>query len=240
VAVDEVRTHSVALPWSVAWARSAYGPGGFYTDGPGAVLGPGRFFRTSVHVGAAFARAVATLLLQVDARLGRPPRLDLVDVGAGRGELLRGILDALPPEVSARVRAVAVDVHGDPPGLDPRVTWVVGAAPDAMPRDIRGLVVAHEWLDDVPLDLVERDPTGRFRLVLVTADGREHLGPTIDDDIAWAAWGLDAARTRTWLARWWPAGRYPCSPRAAARKRGPSPTTPSVRACPPNRKPTYD
>jgi SAM-dependent MidA family methyltransferase len=102
------------------------------------------------------------------------------------------------------VRAVALDVHGGPPDLDPRVAWVVGAAPDAVPHDIRGLVVAHEWLDDIPLDLVERDHAGRFRLVLVTPDGRELLGPAIDDDISWAAWGLDAARSREWLADWWP------------------------------------
>jgi SAM-dependent MidA family methyltransferase len=174
---------------------------------------PHRFFRTSVHVGAVFHRALATLLAEVDDRLGRPDVLDLVDVGAGRGELLPGVLDELAAEVAARVRAVAVDVHAPPPDLDARVTWVVGAAPDAVPHGIRGLVVANEWLDDVPLDVVQLDHDLAPRLVLVTRDGTETLGPRLDDDEAWAAWGLDAARARDWIDRWWPltpeASAYP-------------------------------
>jgi len=52
------------MPWSVAWERAAFGPGGFYSDGPGARLWPARFFRTSVHVGAVFHAAIAALLSQ--------------------------------------------------------------------------------------------------------------------------------------------------------------------------------
>ena len=201
------------LPWSSAWQRAAFGPGGFYSTGAGARMWPHRFFRTSVHVGAVFHAALATLLVDVDVRLDHPDVLDLVDSGAGRGELLPGLLDALPRDVAARVRAVAVDVHAPPDDLDPRVRWVVGAAPDAVPRGIRGLVVANEWLDDVPLDVVQLDDDLTPRLVLVTRDGTETLGPRLDDDEAWAARGLDAVRARDWVERWWPltpeASAYP-------------------------------
>ena len=201
------------LPWSSAWQRAAFGPGGFYSTGAGARMWPHRFFRTSVHVGAVFHAALATLLVDVDVRLDHPDVLDLVDIGAGRGELLPGLLDALPRDVAARVRAVAVDVHAPPDDLDPRVRWVVGAAPDAVPRGIRGLVVANEWLDDVPLDVVQLDDDLTPRLVLVTRDGTETLGPRLDDDEAWAARGLDAVRARDWVERWWPltpeASAYP-------------------------------
>ena len=192
------------VPWSVAWQRAAFGPDGFYTDGPGARLGPERFFRTSVHVGAVFHQALATLLLDVDSRLGRPAQLDCIDVGAGRGELLAGILDALPGSVAARVHAVAVDVHAPPDDLDPRVAWIVGSAPDAVPERLRGLVIAHEWLDDVPLDVVEVDDELVARLVLVDGTGRERLGPAVHDVAGWATWGVDADRAQQWLARWWP------------------------------------
>jgi SAM-dependent MidA family methyltransferase len=190
----------------VAWARAAYGEHGFYVDGGAADADPGRHFRTSVHVGSVFHGALARLLLEVDARLGHPPRLDLVDVGAGRGELASGILAALPPHVAARTRAVCVEVRARPAGLDSRVAWVEGTAPDAVPRAVRGLLVAHELLDDVPLDVLEVDPAGRARLVLVDERGTETLGPDVDDVDAWRAWGLDARAARGWSERWWPAG----------------------------------
>jgi SAM-dependent MidA family methyltransferase len=192
------------VPWSVAWERAAFGPLGFYSHGSGARFGPSRFFRTSAHVGVVFHRAMAELVLEVDARLGHPDLLDVIDVGAGYGELLVGVLDALPHDVVGRVRAAAVDVHAPPPGLDPRVVWISGTAPGAVPRGLRGLVVANEWLDDVPLDVVEVDADGVVRLVLVEDDGTEHLGPAIDDDAAWRAYGLDADVSRRWLDRAWP------------------------------------
>ncbi len=205
MAVDEVPAgeHAErAEPWSLAWERAAFGPLGFYSHGAGARLGPARFFRTSVHVGAVFHRAIARLLLEVDARLGSPSQLDLVDVGAGRGELLVGVLDALPHAVATRVRAVAVDVAQQTPGLDGRIAWITGQAPDSVPRGVRGLVIAHEWLDDIPLDVVEVDDHGIERLVLVERDGTEHLGPALDDDTGWAGWGLSAQRAREWLEHW--------------------------------------
>ena len=189
-------------PWSQAWAHAAYGEGGFYASGASA--GPGAHFRTSVHVGAVFHRALAAVLLEVDRRLGAPARLDLVDVGAGGGELVAGVLAALPEEVARRVSPVAVDVRSRPDGLDDRVAWRRGTAPHAIPTTVTGLLVAHEWLDDVPLDIVEVDDEGRARLVLVDADGRESLGPRLDDVDGWARHGLDADLARDWVEHWWP------------------------------------
>jgi SAM-dependent MidA family methyltransferase len=191
-------------PWSQAWAHAAYAGGGFYADPHHP--GPGAHFRTSVHVGPVFHQALATLLLEVDERLGRPPRLDLVDVGAGRGELAAGVLAALPDRVAAQVHALAIDVRPRPDELDGRVGWAQGTAPHAIPAGVRGLLLAHEWLDDVPLDVVEVDADGRPRLVLVDPHGQETLGPALDDDAGWAAHGLDAGTARAWLERWWPIG----------------------------------
>ncbi|MFD6182146.1 SAM-dependent methyltransferase [Streptomyces goshikiensis] len=157
-----------------------YGPGGFYVrpGGPG----PAGHFRTSVHASALYAGAVARLLRWVDARLGHPDRLDLVDVGAGRGELLTGVLAALEPGTAARVRPYAVERAAAPEGLDPRIRWV--AAP---PDRTTGLLFANEWLDNVPLEVAE---DGRY--VLVAPDGTESRGGALE--------GEDLA----WLERWWP------------------------------------
>ncbi|MBT2480006.1 SAM-dependent methyltransferase [Streptomyces sp. ISL-94] len=168
--------------WIGAMEAALYGPGGFYVrpGGPG----PAGHFRTSVHASGLYAEAVARLLRWVDAELGHPEGLDLVDVGAGRGELLTGVLGALPAEVAARVRPYAVERAERPEGLDPRIRWV--AAP---PERTTGLLFANEWLDNVPLDVAE---DGRY--VLVAPDGTETLGGAVD--------GPD----RAWLERWWPGG----------------------------------
>lgn len=166
--------------WRAAMEAALYGPGGFYVrpGGPG----PAGHFRTSVHASPLYAGAVARLLCRVDEQLGRPEGLDLVDVGAGRGELLAGVLAALPEPVAARVRPYAVEKAERPQGLDPRIRWV--AEP---PAGAAGLLFANEWLDNVPLDVAQ---DGHY--VLVAPDGTESLGPAVD------------AADRAWLERWWP------------------------------------
>ncbi|MEU0008165.1 SAM-dependent methyltransferase [Streptomyces sp. NPDC006314] len=169
--------------WRAAAGAALYGPGGFYRRPEG----PAGHFRTSVHASTLFARAVARLLCRVDEALGRPAVLDFVDMGAGRGELVAGVLAALPADVAARARGYAVELADRPAGLDARITWL-SEPPDA----ITGLLFANEWLDNVPVDVAEVDSAGVPRLVLVAQDGSERLGEPVT--------GADAE----WLARWWP------------------------------------
>ncbi|AZM60861.1 MULTISPECIES: SAM-dependent methyltransferase [unclassified Streptomyces] len=172
--------------WRAAAQEALYGPDGFYR---GSGAGPAGHFRTSVHASPLFSGAVARLLCRVDEALGRPARLDFVDMAAGRGELVTGVLAALPAEVAARARAHAVELAGRPAGLDQRIEW--RAEP---PAGITGLLFANEWLDNVPVDVAEVDPAGVARTVEVRGDGTERLGEPVA--------GADAA----WLARWWPLG----------------------------------
>ena len=170
--------------WREAAQEALYGPAGFYRAG---AEGPAGHFRTSVHASPLFAAAVARLLCRVDEALGRPAPLAFVDMAAGRGELVTGVLAALPAAVSARTRAYAVEVAGRPEGLDHRIEWL--AEP---PRGVTGLLFANEWLDNVPVDVAEVDAAGVARRVLVRGDGTERLGGPVA--------GAEAA----WLARWWP------------------------------------
>ncbi|MFF4934699.1 SAM-dependent methyltransferase [Streptomyces griseofuscus] len=171
--------------WRAAAQEALYGPAGFYRRPEG----PGGHFRTSVHASRLFSGAVAELLRRVDAALGRPAALDFVDMAAGRGELVTGVLAALPREVAARVRPYAVEIADRPDGLDERVVWR-----GEPPAEITGLLFANEWLDNVPVDVAETDPAGVPRYVLVGDDGSERLGDPVT--------GADA----DWLARWWPLG----------------------------------
>jgi SAM-dependent MidA family methyltransferase len=158
-----------------------YGEGGFFRVGR-----PVDHFRTSVHTGAAFAGAITAVLARVDDALGQPKRLDLVDIGAGRGELLTNVLAQLTPPLRERIRPVAVEMADRPDGLDPAIIWL-----RTPPEHVTGLVIATEWLDNVPLDIVEMTPDG-WRLVLVDDNGTETLGNPPDD--------------AGWLDEWWPDG----------------------------------
>ncbi|MEU9076686.1 SAM-dependent methyltransferase [Kitasatospora sp. NPDC048538] len=174
------------MRWAPAMEQALYDPdGGFYRRPEG----PAGHFRTSVHASELFARAVARLLLEVDEALGRPEELALVDVGAGRGELLAGVLAELPGEVLARLRPYGVELADRPAGLPDAVRWT-----DAVPRGRTGLLFANEWLDNVPLDAGEVDEDGVLRYREVdTATGEERPGEPVS--------AADAA----WAGRWWPA-----------------------------------
>ncbi|MGW0844934.1 SAM-dependent methyltransferase [Streptomyces sp. NPDC002787] len=163
--------------------EALYGPEGFYRR----LEGPAGHFRTSVHASPLFAGAVARLLCRVDEALGRPGELVFVDMGAGRGELVSGVLAALPSGVAERTRAYAVEVAERPGGLDHRIEWLAES-----PEGITGLLFANEWLDNVPVEVVEVDAAGVPRLVLVREDGSELLGEPVGGEEA------------EWLDRWWP------------------------------------
>ncbi|HET9381941.1 MAG TPA: SAM-dependent methyltransferase [Streptomyces sp.] len=168
--------------WRAAAREALYGPGGFYRR-----EGPAGHFRTSVHASPLFAGAVARLLCRVDEALGGPGELGFVDMAAGRGELVTGVLAALPAGVAARTRAYGVDLAARPPGLDHRIEWL-----HEPPHGLTGLLFANEWLDNVPVDVAEVDSGGAVRRVHVGPDGTERLGEPVT--------GPDA----DWLARWWP------------------------------------
>lgn len=171
------------LSWRLAMERALYGDTGFYRR-EGAAAGG---FRTSVHASERFAAALATLVCEVDAALGRPARLDVVDVGAGDGRLLVQLQAAVPSGTRRRLRLVAVERGPRPGGLPADLRWATEP-----PDDITGLVVANEWLDNVPVDVVELAGDGP-RLVLVdTETGEQRLG------------GVPAPEDRRWLDRWWP------------------------------------
>ena len=170
------------IPWPQAWQSALYGPGGFYRGGNG----PAAHFRTASHAaGTVLASALTRLADDLGAR-------GVVDVGAGRGELLDSLATVAVARRSA-LRLHGVDLVGRPAGLAPSVGWSVGL--EDLPDGALGgaLVVAWELLDTVPCPVLEVDGAGTPRTVLVEqATGAERLGePAGEDDL-------------TWCRRWWP------------------------------------
>ena len=181
--------------WRAATQDALYGQGGFYARGER----PAAHFRTSVHASPRYAGAILALLRHTDAALGHPDRLDLVDIGAGQGELLGQILALAqhPPagrvpagpgfSFPQRIAARAVEIAPRSPGCDDRICWS-----QSLPARIRGLVIASEWLDNIPVNVAELTPDGP-RIVLVDPrSGAERTGPRA------------GPAEQEWLRRWWP------------------------------------
>jgi hypothetical protein len=173
-----------SVSWRAAMEAALYGPGGFFVSGGG---GPAGHFRTSVHASPLFAGAVAELVRRVDVALGKPKAFDVVDVGAGGGELLTALLAG--GTLDDRFRLAGVEVAPRPAGLDERIAWR-----REIPDGLVGLLLATEWLDNVPLDVADAET--QRKLLVDPATGEERLGPPLDP------------ADRLWVARWWPPPAY--------------------------------
>ncbi|MGL5828047.1 MAG: SAM-dependent methyltransferase, partial [Angustibacter sp.] len=118
----------------------------------------------------------------------------LVDIGGGNGELVRELARHAP-----HLDLTVVEVRPRPADLPRRIAWLQspgGAELPALGESLsEAIVLAHEWLDDIPTPVVERaseqDP---WELLAVTASGEE-LGA-----------GDPSERDLIWLGRWWPTG----------------------------------
>jgi SAM-dependent MidA family methyltransferase len=165
--------------------RALYGPDGFYTSGTGA---PGRDFRTSSTASPHFARALLRLAAHVDAALDFPDPFTLVEVAAAQGALLNALAAHAPevaPQLAPRLRLVGVDLAPPP---ETAFEWHRDL------NDVRlftGLLVANEWLDNVPCDVVEQ-AGAVAAYVEVDETGNERIGDRV------------GPADQDWLDTWWP------------------------------------
>ena len=174
------------VQWRDAWQDALYGPQGFYRD----ERGPRGHFTTATHgtTGAVLAGALALLAREQGLT-------HVVDVGAGRGELLEHL-----HAVDAGLRLTGVDVVARPATLPPPVDWITSPGgrdlPAALGRLSGALVLAHEWLDVVPCTVAEVDPHGVLRALEVDPrTGAETHGRPVE------------GAERVWADVHWPTGR---------------------------------
>jgi SAM-dependent MidA family methyltransferase len=129
---------------------------------------PADHFRTSVHASPQFAAAIVRLAQQIGTTT-------ITDIGAGRGELAAAVA-RLAPEISV----VSIELDSD------------------FPQRLNGLVIANEWLDNIPCEVVVMDDGPRY----VLADGSP--GPVVEgNDLEWLSewWPLDEGRAEIGLPR---------------------------------------
>jgi hypothetical protein len=163
-----VRTRDLPT-WREAWSEALYGPDGFFRRERA-----GDHFRTSAHASGLFAQAVLALVRRTGLTA-------VTDVGAGGGELLTALQTLAP----GRLDLLGIDLAPRPPGLPAEIGWH-----DALGGELDGLVIANEWLDNIPCDVVEADLDGAVRYVHVDpGTGEEALGEECHEQ---------------WLRRWWP------------------------------------
>ncbi len=187
------------IPFERFMGLALYGPDAFF-GGESLRSVKGGDFLTSPEVSPLFGETLAEYVRSEHRRIGEPFRL--VEVGAGSGSLLGPLLRAFPvPTTAVEVSPAAQAALGEgSPGVE-----VSGSFPDST----RGVVLANELVDNLPMALAQRSGGGwRERwvgvdeadLVFVDAPPRPEVTDWLTayaGDVAEGGWvevQLDAAR----------------------------------------------
>jgi SAM-dependent MidA family methyltransferase len=159
---EELALHRGWMPFSRYMQMALYEPGlGYYSAGA-VKLGAEGDFITAPEVAPVFGRCLAQQCAEVLRELGDG---DLLEFGAGSGALAVSLLEelellgALPEhyyilDVSAELRdRQRITLLERVPSLASRVVWL-----DALPARLRGVMIANEVLDAMPVErFVVRD-----------------------------------------------------------------------------------
>ncbi|GAB3587937.1 SAM-dependent methyltransferase [Calidifontibacter terrae] len=160
---------------AAAWQDALYGPDGFYQN----AQGPAAHFATSTQGIPGVVELLAELVIALARRenIGR-----IVDFACGRGELLHQLR-----LVDPTLDLTGVDIVERPTGLVESIGWVRSPGGGQLPTELDNLtdtlLLAHEWLDVVPCDLLVDDH-------LMTADGSLGTKPS--------------STQRNWATEHWP------------------------------------
>ena len=150
---------SDAIPFEIFMEACLYDPeGGFFATGPLRSVKAGDFL-TSPEVSPWFGRMIGRFAAAERSRVTAATGEFFVvaDVGAGSGSLLRPLVD----EMGGEVDVWAVDAS--PAARDALAAnreWNVAADLDAVPREMAGIIVANELLDNLPAALAVRAGDG--------------------------------------------------------------------------------
>ena len=168
------------MPFEVFMELALYDPdGGFFTTGKLRSERGGDFL-TSPEVSALFGETLARFVEQERERIGQP--FEVVEVAAGSGSLIGPLMGAIHFDVSA-VEASPAAREALSAILDPdRVR-------SDLPDRIRGVVIANELIDNLPMALAQRVEDGwRERWVGLDGDGLAMVdAPARPEVLAWLA-----------------------------------------------------
>lgn len=202
---DEVTAAGGRIPFDRFMDLALYAPGlGYYVAGA-AKLGPGGDFVTAPEVSPLFGACLASQCAEALGRLGGG---DILELGPGTGTLAIQVLSrlqrlgALPqrylmlepsPDLRERQgRAIEQGLRSD---LASRCHWL-----DRLPQDLRGVVLANEVLDAMPVHRFRVDGLGGVEECLVAAGQdafHEVWGPVQSQGLSEAVAALQSAGLAT-------------------------------------------
>ena len=174
------------IPFDRFMEMALYDPGGgYFSTGPLRSHERGDFL-TSSEVSREFGAILSRHVEREHRRLGDPPDFTVVDVGAGSGSLLEALLE----ELHFTPRAVAVEASAAArESIRTRLPKVEVVPPGRMTDRFRGVVIANELVDNLPMAVAVRhdhDWTERWvgadgaDLVLVEAPARPEVVTWLD------------------------------------------------------------
>ena len=138
-----------------------------YYSGSATKFGSAGDFVTAPEMSALFGQALARQIEQIMAHSSR----EILELGAGSGRLALDILTSLQQlgmplpryrilDVSGNLRARQQQLFSDKaPELQPHVEWL-----DALPDQLRGVVIANEVLDAVACEIYQLQQDGWFEI----------------------------------------------------------------------------
>ena len=174
------------IPFERFMEMALYDPdGGYFTAGPLRSHERGDFL-TSPEVSTEFGAALARFVEQEYHRLGGPPGFMVMEAGAGSGSLLAPLLDALP----FTTRAAAAEASpAARESIEARLPQVEVYPQSGPPGRFRGVVIANEMVDNLPVAVAVRGAEGWSErwvgadgagLVLVEAPVRPEVSVWLD------------------------------------------------------------
>lgn len=122
--------------------------------------------------------------------------VEVFDLGSGNASLIQHIT----AHTSQIAQAHAIDLRERPADVDTSITWhrrdVLSEGLPPRMTDAIPVLIAHEFFDDIPCDLVDVDDAGQCWWMEADETGEPVRGHRVDE-----------ASTIEWMHRWWPPRR---------------------------------
>lgn len=163
--------------------ESLYGDLGFFSTRRAGIDAGTTFLKstTSPEISPIFAQVIASPVYDAWDEMGKPERFDVVEMGAGTGSFASDFVKTVKrtwPDFYESMHYTIVKLS---PSLmdiqrnniaDPRVNWVYGSAIDLPLRDLEGVLISNELVDNLPFHRVIAE-NGKLKEIFVTEEDGE-------------------------------------------------------------------